>query len=785
MKEINQYIRKQTRELRKKTTVHNKLKDNSLVLQKIKDDYNQWIYDLKQLMSNGLSRQVLKDIEEKKIKFELLKNELWRYRIIKAKAILKIIKIKMNRHSNEIILENSSQNRALKFWFNQIFITLEELILEFRYDINEHMDYKSKKIIEPVQTIIEYHLEYIYYLCVFSIKINEVIPLISYLSITSKFIPYIPFMSKPKLLSLFQNIILFKVKLYIENCNFISALENIKIVLKLCFREMHLYMNYDTKIYIKSLYNMKDKNKTSNKDIFGFCRIIKKIVLAYFLRGVTCEHLGYFIDSIKSYKECRLYSNKFLFDYNKEIFKFFRNLERKYIFYKEIFEDIHNHFSNKNKNEKPNTKKIILNKKYINSLNRNNRYKGSFTTFSSNKSRFKSAIRLSSKSINSPVKRQKLESLLKNIGVSLYKEEENRNNNIFKKFTKNTFALSTVKMINNLLSDQFNHVLKKMDKVEITKPQDDINHLINWTIYFQRQKEFKNYLIKSNQNYKKRGNRNNSCMSCREFKNIDAQKLFKTKDKDKDPIKILQKSNIFKNENIKIEKINRKISKSQTTKNKIVSFGNIFKFKFKQPILLSSSKTNQNTKRNNQKILKFPLNKDVFSKSLLNKKNYLDSFYEKELNFQKKLLKLRGYDTEKVSTEFNQQKVINSAEQDFKIIRCFAESKNTKKNLINLVKSTNDEHALEIMFPDKKLRNRSNRLIDLKNLKNYMLINNISLVKERYQPNNVKQYNEEKSKMLNMECAKLEELQNKYQTKRRILMNKGIKKKRIEEYNYY
>ena len=46
-------------------------------------------------------------------------------------------------------------------------------------------------------------------------------------------------------------------------------------------------------------------------------------------------------------------------------------------------------------------------------------------------------------------------------------------------------------MINNLLSKDFKDVLLKMKKIEITKPKEDINNLINKTII---EKEG-NYLI--------------------------------------------------------------------------------------------------------------------------------------------------------------------------------------------------------------------------------------------------------------------------------------------------
>ena len=231
MKGINQYLHNETKEMKKKNSLKSIYdKDNSLFIKNLIEEYNQWLDDLKQLMENRLFRQVLKDIEEKKNKYEKIKTELWKYRLIKSKAILKIIKIKMRKHYNEIILENSSQNISLKFWFNQIFLTLEELILEFRYDINEHLNYNSKKIIEPIQAIIEYHLEFIYYLCLYSFKVNEVIPLLTYLSIVDRFIPFIPFLSRGKILSYFQNIILFKIKILVENYDFLSSFENTKIL---------------------------------------------------------------------------------------------------------------------------------------------------------------------------------------------------------------------------------------------------------------------------------------------------------------------------------------------------------------------------------------------------------------------------------------------------------------------------------------------------------------------------------------------------------------------------
>ena len=778
MEEINQYIHRHSKDLKIKTIIQKVNLNNDLLNQNKNNlliDYNQWLYDLKQLLRNKLYRQTLKDIEKKKYKYELLKTELWKFRMIKAKAILKIIKIKMRKYSKEITVENSSQNTSLKFWFNQIFLTLEELILEFRYDVNTHIDYDSKKILGPVQVLIEYHFEFIYYLCIFAIKSNDVIQFISYLSIMDRFVPYIPYMTKSKLLNYFQNIILLKTKLLIENCNYLSALENIKIVFKLCFRTMFLFMDVDSEININDINDPNIKKKKYNKKILGFCLILQKIILSFFLRGIICEHLGYFKKSVESYRQCWYFSNKFMADYNKEIFKYFRNMEKKYLNYIEIFADINKQFLIKNNLE--NKKEKFIKKKYIiipyinkenNALNSNN---PKFPLLNNKK------VRINSSFINSSAEKQKLENFLDDIGDNLYKEEENRNNSIFKKFTKNGFVLSTVNMIDNLLSKDFKHILKKMKKIEITKPPEEINHLINWTINIKRQKDFKNQI--SNK-VKKRNLRNNSCI---QLNNLNKKKLgFKSIKLPINLYKNKEKSRYdARNSEISISNYYKKLHRSRSVKSELNTFDNILK----PQSILSASKiyndksnnniTNKSFHKKNKKILEYPLDKEIFSKTLLLKKNYLDSMYEKEMNFQKKLLKLKGYDMQKITNSFNEQKVINYAEKEFNIIKCFAESKNTKKNLMNLVKDSNEFQNWRNILLNGKMRDRSHKKLNIMNLKQFMLINHIGISKPKFDPDNVEKNNEEKSKILNMECAKLEVLEKKLQDKRKNLMNRGIK----------
>lgn len=189
-----------------------------------------------------------------------------------------------------------------------------------------------------------------------------------------------------------------------------------------------------------------------------------------------------------------------------------------------------------------------------------------------------------------------------------------------------------------------------------------------------------------------------------------------------------------------------------------------------------------NIKTNNyNQIFQYSPDKDVFSKRMINKKNYLDSFYEKELLFQKKLLKLKSFDMDWIKTEeYNHQSVIKAAEQDFTIIQNSAETKNVKKNLINLVRENelkNWEYMLKNKFRSRVTRKMN--IINMNSINNFMKMYHINQQRPKYNPDDAAKNNDEKEKKLIMDCAKLEEMQNKCKLQREILRSKsfGIKSK--------
>ena len=776
MLEINQFLKKETKEFKRKTIKLNTDINNKKLAEekkKLQERFDQWIIALKELFSNKLYRQILREIEEKKYIYKILSStEFWKLKLLKVKSILKIVRIKMSKHQKDVFLENSTQNLSLKFWFNQIFITLEELCLEFRFDLNPHLNPSSKELFISIQTLAEAHMEFIYYLCLFSINTGEVMPLLSYISDSEQLMHYANLLMNPDIYNLFLDVLLIKIKLLLQNCNYIPALDSLQNFFKLFFKNIIFFLDYNSQITSESLSKPRKKDK---RRVMGLCGIIQKLIMAYYLRGVVSEHLGFYKNSIKAYQQCRWFSNIFMPNFNKPVFKYFRNMEKTYILYDAVFKDIQEKFDNKNNKNKQDRKSkskrfLYLKKGSLNKSMENIGYKNLKTM--KNKNNYK----LRNNSSASRMSKKQLVKELNKIGHNLYKEEENRSNSVFNKYGPNNFVLSTVDMVNNLLSKPFRKILRQMDKVEITKPKEEINFLINKTLTIKRRNEFKAEMEKSSSIKSKKNthafHRNKSI----------SEYLSSTINQ---PVKIYNRST----------KLRIKLATHQTKNNEKSKENNRYEYNStngtRSKYLYSTIKTNGLKYKNKStigsfnKINKYSPDKDVFSKSLVCKKKYLDSFFEKELVFQKKLLKLKNFDTEKISTEdYNQQQVLKSAEQDFDIIKCFAESKNAKKNLINLV-GENELKNWETMVKNKTgIRTTRKNMVNLDSLNTFMKLNHISQKRLKYDPDNYAKNNDEKAKILTMECANLEEMQNRIQMQKEKLRNQilGIKSKNANIY---
>ena len=114
-------------------------------LNSLNNNYEIWLKTIKSSMRGCKYREAIKKIELKKKIYSKL-NDSWKYQILEIKCILKVIKKKLSKHSQEIINENQKQNHSIKFWFNEVFYILEYLTIKIRPDINNNINIDEEKI---------------------------------------------------------------------------------------------------------------------------------------------------------------------------------------------------------------------------------------------------------------------------------------------------------------------------------------------------------------------------------------------------------------------------------------------------------------------------------------------------------------------------------------------------------------------------------------------------------------------------------------------------------------
>ena len=137
-------------------------KNNIFDIDEIKEEYKDWIKTLIIWMNQCTYRKVINEIEKRKERYKILGIfHLWKYKILKIKAIFKIILIKFKKYKQEIQKEIPQKITSIEFWFNQIYFILQELLTDFTPDTDDMIDLNSIKILKPIQSIIGIYLELI------------------------------------------------------------------------------------------------------------------------------------------------------------------------------------------------------------------------------------------------------------------------------------------------------------------------------------------------------------------------------------------------------------------------------------------------------------------------------------------------------------------------------------------------------------------------------------------------------------------------------------------------
>ena len=256
MEIINSHIKK---EIIKQASIKSFKNPKILVKDKtaeVKEAFNSWLKNIRISMHLCKYRQVINEIESKKYSFISIPEEHWKYQCIEIDAIFKILRKKITHHPKEIAKENSYQHHSCLFWLNQIFLLLEKLVLEFRPELNTHLDFNNESIMKPIRLIIEGYYKFFFVLIVFAQYNHQIHEICSYLSIIDRLIPFIGYATSSNSYIFLQKIHLLKVKLFIENCDYLNAMQTLEKNIYLCFDYIRLLGDEEFNIYY---YNCNDE----------------------------------------------------------------------------------------------------------------------------------------------------------------------------------------------------------------------------------------------------------------------------------------------------------------------------------------------------------------------------------------------------------------------------------------------------------------------------------------------------------------------------------------------
>ena len=778
--------------------------ENELDINDIKEEYYLWLQSLIRFMRSCNYRKVLKDIHKREAGFKVLDIfDLWKYKILKVKAIFKIIRRKFRKYKMEIQKEIPSKISSVEFWFNQIFFILEELTSIFIVkNENNEINLDSKKVVYPIQSIMQSYIELIFLLIKYCYLKSDVVPeILSYISmVTNFFVPYMSYIYSNKSIYLLQNLLLLRTKLYIQNKNYSQALQTQKLAIKLGLRD--LILRSDEETVVNNLQSRKYISKKTYNNLVCF-------ILSLYLRGVTYEHLGNRRFATQSYSTCKLIYTKYLVK-NEEKFGIFLNkLDYESKLNIEICIDIKIIIKKRNEINKRKELKKKLKNSYA-------RFRGNYKTikyeekkeknyydkFDQSKNRsvinypfpYKKILRPRKviKGIKDKSRAAKLEKYLNNVGEHLYVEEENMNNNLIHKYSKSKYILSTVTMIDNLLSKDFQNVLMKMDNIEITKPKDEIKSMIEKIILSKRVKLFNSKIEKKNRQRSAIIFRKNNFINEND-KTIDVKSSMikdsinnNNNSKNKYPYSLSnKKSKGFYTCSPKQLKQKNNLSVSQRMPDNYQNNSRILK-ENDSKINDSAKKINYQIKsyfekvydknhynNNFGKIIKYPIDRMNFSRSQIRKKRYLDKYLDREFDFQKHLLSSKRNEIMDITEIdfYDQKSAFFSAERDFDKILNVQKSNYGDKFISNLIsmkqiKVNNNNNPEQV----KEKKHKKNDLFFLKMTKIYNKNNknkNIEDISEITLKKAIDQKNEDDMKKLSVECAELSHRKKQLESQRR------------------
>ena len=675
----------------------------------IEEDLKNWCIHLKQQLANRNYKKALKEIASKGLisKFKRARGG-YKIIILYIRAKLKIIEKKIFKYRFNLN-ENNKLKHQITHCFsysNNILEELNLLILNISdnnlYDNDYYNDIKKRNYkIELFDEIIRCHFDYIYIMSLLHYKVGNCAECISYLSLFLTLYKE----SKPYILSFHT---LFKIekcfillsKIYILNNDHSNALSFLNESIKVCFKQI-IFQVYDLYygVFVGEKENLEIKEK---EDILilkdsRIKRIILNIVIIFLYQGICNENLANIKKATAFYKQCEWFTRIFLAKNNPILYKLVYKLKKSGIIACNIIDLINDKIEeseekgveyNEDNDEDAKNKKYLRNKnKYYNT----NKYKGLI---------------------------RKLQELkIKEIDT-VNKFEKNKNiiypNTVKREGTDKNLFLSNIRLLEAYLRNDFKYIINDMKKINIFdldyKARVKIQKALN-KIYFEQNQKIIKDKNKSNiqKTFQKKNtykineekiNINNKGLSTQDYRSFDSISDFRKRLNSRNKIYInLSKNKLNNNQSSEIISLEKNNSSKNSSNfkfyfsNREATSPKYHKLNFSSSssyILNTSRFPNQNNKseskfkesniiKEKSKIRSLTINKsskyklihpenqkikDFFNKKYLKKREYIKKLSDRELLFQKSILKSKN--TRRFSFQyFNKAEAEQNANNSF------------------------------------------------------------------------------------------------------------------------
>ena len=805
--------------------------------------FQNLIYHLNKNLTKKLYKKTIKEIDtllQKNI-FDSF-TQFWKLSILKIRANLRIIKRKIFKYF--FIYNDKSK---FKHNINNVKKYINSAQEELVKLVESKIDFIANNQ-EMLDSIIFCYFEYIYYVSLFHKKLGNFMEALSLLSLSiTLYKQTILSVTSIRTFFYIEKCFLSLIQIFIANEDYDSSMEYLDLVIQICFKHLIFYIHdiYEGVIIndnknntygttsnndISNTKKSRDKKNTSGninnitnsenektEEVGDLVlkKILNNMIIVFLYKGICYENIGKIVCAIRCYGQCNWFLNKFFNGCNTSMTKLIYNINKKSREFKNSLNflekkiNFYENQSKKNQNMGKFKPKLGVNTN-----------KNSVDEFFYNTKFSKLINKLNNLKIIEIDTVNKFE-MKKNIRCLSSRKREGRDKNIF---------LSGIRLLDTYLRDDFRDIIDHMDKIKSFDLDYSIREKIQkflYRKYFEQsqkknnsQKELSHFPNKNNKKsndyHDKKYEDNNLSSINNNCKNNQATKSHNPTDNDddnnikinNDVIKIEnQRYNNYNNSSKSLNKLSRSQSAILLTKNnnknnkrhninekanKTIDFSNIIENKNNS--LIKDQKKYFWRNCHNLKLSSFsPIHKieiddkklnKFFNKKYLAKRKYIKKLEDRELLFQKSILKLKN--TPKIQMPIHNKQVIKQlAEQSFNKIQTLLIS-----NPINWRENFSEEE-IKNLVEKVKLENRLIRSLDKKALADYKTFQEKEKIKNNvHEDINIQKKNVNKNNQMiinsingKIDALKEREMIEEKNYRKLLMRNREYLKYRANKYN--